>query len=179
MPRKPREEVPGGIHHVFARGNNRQLLYWDDEDRVLYLTLLCRVVRWRRWRCLAYCLMSNHLHLLVETPEPNLGDGMHTLHSGYALLYNRRHRRCGHVFDGRFGSNVVRDDEQLWTVTRYIQRNPVEAGLCAVASEWKWSSHGGMLDGTAPQWLDRTRLLSFFETMGRQAELTYRELIDG
>lgn len=179
MPRKPREEVEDGIQHVFARGNNRQLLFWDDEDRKRYLELLCQVVWRTRWRCLAYCLMNNHVHLLVQTPYANLGVGMRGLHGNYALLFNRRHGRCGHVFQGRFGSKVIRDDEQLWTVTRYIQRNPIDAGLCAAASEWKWSSHGDMLNGTAPRWLDRTRLLSFFGTMGRPAEFTYRELIDG
>jgi REP-associated tyrosine transposase len=179
MPRKPREEVADGIHHVFARGNDRQLLYWDDEDRLLYLDKLCQVI-WRMgWRCFAFCLMDNHVHLLVQTPEANLGAGIQRLHGDYALLFNRRHRKVGHVFQGRFGSKRMLDDTHLWTTTRYIHRNPVEAGLCRVAAEWKWSSHRGLLDGTAPAWVDRVRFLSFFGTTGGAPEAVYRDLVDG
>ena len=179
MPRKPRQEVHDGIHHVYARGNDRQLLYWDDDDHVRYLELLCHVVHRKRWRCLAYCLMSNHVHLLVQTPDANLGDGMQVLHSAYAQLFNRRHGKVGHVFQGRYGAKLMLHDEQLWTVVRYVHRNPVEAGLCRRAAEWRWSSHSGVLNGTAPAWLDRTRLLSFFGAMGGEPDLVYSDLIDG
>src|SRR3712207_7313843 len=127
MPRKPREEEPGAIHHVYARGNNRRLIYEDDRDRALYLAMLAAVVRRHEWHLLAYCLMDNHVHLLVETPRPNLGSGMQRLHGDYALLFNRRHERRGHLFQGRYGAKRVRDDAQLVTVLRYIADNPVEA----------------------------------------------------
>jgi len=179
MPRKPREEVEDGIHHVFARGNDRQLVFWDDEDRLRYLKGLCDVVWRQRWRCFAFCLMDNHLHLLVQTPEANLGDGMRRLHGQYALLFNRRHNKVGHVFQGRFGSKLVRSDEQLWTTARYIQRNPVEAGLCRSAVEWRWSSHRGTVEGTAPSWIDVPRFLSYFGTMGGEPKAVYSDLIDG
>src|SRR3954454_20748947 len=101
MPRKPRVELAGGVHHVYARGNAREDIYRDDVDRRMYLHTLGReVARWK-WRCLAYCLMSNHVHLLLETPEPNLGRGMQRAHGTYARLFNRRHARVGHVFQGR------------------------------------------------------------------------------
>ena len=128
--RKPREEVEDGIHHVFARGNDRQLIFWDDEDRLRYLKGLCDVVWRKRWRCLAYCLMDNHVHLLVQTPEANLGDGMQRLHGELRADVQRAARKVGHVFQGRYGSKLMRSDEQLWTTARYIPRNPVEAGLC-------------------------------------------------
>jgi putative transposase len=179
MPRKPREEVEDGIHHVFARGNDRQLIYWDDEDRELYLKLAAEVVGRKGWHCFGYCLMDNHVHLLVQTPEANLGAGMQRLHGNYALLFNRRHGRVGHMFQGRFKSERVLDDRQFWTVARYIARNPVEAGLCRMAHEWKWSSHRGLVDGTAPEWVDRGRLLERFGTMGGEPERVYRELVDG
>jgi REP element-mobilizing transposase RayT len=172
-------EVADGIHHVWARGNDRQLIYWDDEDCALYLRLLAAVVQRQRWRCFAYCLMENHLHLFVQTPDPNLGDGMQRLHGGYAQLYNRRHRKVGHVFQGRFGSKLVGDDDQFWTTARYIARNPVEAGLCRQPHEWRWSSYRTTIDGTGPQWLDRTRLLERFGTMGGDPQAVYRSLIDG
>jgi REP element-mobilizing transposase RayT len=179
MARKRREEVAGGIHHVYARGNDRQLLFWDDEDRLRYLKGLRAVVGRQGWRCFAFCLMDNHVHLLVQTPVPNLGDGMRLLHGGYALILNRRHKKVGHVFQGRFGSKVMRSDEQLWNTARYIQRNPVEAGLCRSALEWRWSSHRATVENAAPPWLDAPRLLSYFATMGGDPRSVYRDVIDG
>jgi REP element-mobilizing transposase RayT len=179
MPRKLREELAGGIHHVWARGNNRQAIFLDDDDRRLYLTLLARVIGRTRWRLLGYCLMGNHVHLLVETPEPNLGRGMQRLHGVFAQTVNARHESVGHVFQGRFDNKLQRTDEQLWTAARYIARNPVEAGLCEAAAQWRWSSHRGVLDGTAPPWVDRNRLLSFFGTMGGDPRSVYKDLVDG
>jgi putative transposase len=179
MPRQPRVEVADGIHHVWARGNDRQLIYREDEDCSMYLDLLGAEVGRKGWRLFAYCLMGNHLHLLLQTPDPNLGAGMQRLHSAYALLFNRRHRKVGHVFQGRFGSKLVSDDAQLWTAARYILRNPVEAGLCREPAEWKWSSHRGVVDGTAPAWLDRPRFLERFGTMGGAPDSVYQTLIDG
>ncbi len=178
MPRKLREEVEDGIHHVFARGNNRQVIYRDDDDRRRYLALLGATVERKRWRCLSYCLMDNHVHLLVETPEPNLGAGMQRLHGGYARQFNDRHRRCGHLFQGRFGSNLIADDLEFWTVARYIARNPVEAGRCARARDWVWGSHRRVLDGVAPAWLDESRLFSRFATMGGDGRRTYLAQVD-
>src|SRR5690242_13743227 len=104
MGRKPRENVANGVYHVFARGNSRAPIYLDDDDRRIYLWMLARVVLRQGWRCLAYCLMTNHVHLLLETPEPNLSHGMQQLHGGYALSFNARHGRIGHVFQGRYGA---------------------------------------------------------------------------
>jgi REP element-mobilizing transposase RayT len=179
MPRKPRQELEDGIHHVWARGNNREGVYFDDDDRALYLLLLGRVVVKMGWHCLSFCLMDNHLHLLVQTPETNLGKGMQRLHGVYAQSFNERHGRVGHVFQGRYGNELVQDDEQFWTVARYIVRNPVEAGLCRMAEEWKWSSHRGVIEGTAPEWVDRGRLLERFATMGGEPVRVYREAVDG
>ena len=110
MARKPRVELAGGVHHVFARGNCRQLIYLNDADRGAYLDLLACVVVRKRWHCLAFCLMDNHVHLLIETPLPNLGAGMQWLHGRFAQGFNRRHRRTGHVFEGRFGSVLVKNE---------------------------------------------------------------------
>src|SRR5215475_14313149 len=92
MPRSPRNEIEPGIHHVYARGNRRAAVFVDDADRRRYLSLLARVVERTRWRLLAYCLMGNHLHLLVETRVPNLGTGMQWLYGRYAQTFNQRHR---------------------------------------------------------------------------------------
>jgi putative transposase len=179
MARKLREEVVDGIHHVWARGNDRAPIYRDDRDGLMYLAILAATVREVNWRLLSYCLMGNHLHLMVETPDANLGVGMQRLHGRYARKFNDRHERSGHVFQGRYGNELVLSDEQFWTVARYIARNPVEAGLCRKASEWKWSSHRGLLDGTAPAWVDRGRFLERFGTMGGEPESVYAALVDG
>ena len=178
MPRKPREEVADGIHHVFARGNNKQAIYHDDEDRRLYLTTLRLTIERAEWRCLAYCLMDNHMHLLIQTPKANLGAGMQRLHGLYGRLFNDRHQRTGHVFQGRFKSKRVDDEQQMWVTARYIARNPVEAGLCRQAGDWPWSSHALLVRRREPAWLDRTRLLTYFSGLGADPWTVYRRLVE-
>jgi REP element-mobilizing transposase RayT len=177
MPRKLREEEAGAVVHVFARGNNRQRIFRDVEDRELYLTGLAHVVVRQQWSCLAYCLMHNHVHLLIETPKPNLGAGMQRLHGLYAQTFNTRHGRCGHVFQGRYGGNRVRTDAQLKVTARYIALNPVEAGLCGRPEEWRWSSHAAALGEAAPAWLDVPRLLGFFGLDGGEPGARYAEFV--
>jgi REP element-mobilizing transposase RayT len=151
---------------VYARGNWKQLIYVDDRDRAVYLDLLGETVRRYAWRCLAFCLMDNHVHLMVETEEANLGSGMQRMHGRYAQAFNVRHRRTGHLFQGRFGSVRVKSDAQLLLVARYIARNPVTAGLCEDPALWPWSSHQAVLTGTFPAWLDVPRLLEYFASDG-------------
>lgn len=160
MPRKPRQEVAGGIFHVYARGNDRNDVFLDATDRRRYLSLLGRNVRRLRWQLLAYCLMPNHIHLLVETPEPNLANGMHLLHSSYAQGFNRRHGRVGHVFQGRYGAVHVKTNAYFVTVVRYIALNPVTAGLVGLPGDWPWSSHRALAGHEdAPVWLAVARLV--------------------
>jgi putative transposase len=177
MPRRPREEAEGRIWHVFARGNGQQDIYVDDHDRRLYLRLLGKVVMKHQWICLSYCLMDNHVHLLVETPEPNLGVGMQRLHSVYAQTLNERHGWTGHVFQGRYGAVAMRSDEQLITTARYVALNPVEAGLCGAPEEWRWSSHAAVLRGGGPAWLNVERLLGFFGVWGGEPRARYAEFV--
>jgi len=171
MPRGPRGEVEGAIWHVYARGNRQQETFLDDDDRRLYLGLLGKTVRWQRWLCLAYCLMDNHLHLLLETPEPNLGSGMQRLQSTYAQAFNKRHGRSGHLFQGRYGAVRIDSDEQLWVTARYIAMNPVQAGLCKEPGAWVWSSHAATVGAAAgPVWLDVARLRGYFGIWGGRYE---------
>jgi REP element-mobilizing transposase RayT len=179
MARKPREEFSGAVHHAFARGNRKQSIFLCNQDRLLYLHLIGEVVARKRWRVLAYCLMGNHVHLLVETPEPNLGSGMQRLHGLYAQTFNRRHRHHGHLFQGRFGSATVLTDEQLLQSARYIARNPVEARLCAGPAQYPWSSHGAVIGANgAPWWLDVARLLSFFGAHGGEPLRRYADFVE-
>jgi REP-associated tyrosine transposase len=177
MARRPREETEGGIFHVFARGNRRQRIYLDDSDRKRYLRLLRSVVTDYGWRCLAYCLMENHVHLLVETPGQNLADGMQRLHGLYAASFNARHRLVGHLFQGRYGAVRVKSDPQLWSVVRYLALNPVEAGLCGLPDDWPWSSHAATAGADAPEWLDIGRLLSHFAAAGGEPRRRYEQFV--
>ena len=178
MSRRPREEVDGGIFHVYARGNAKQLVYLDEVDRVTYLRLLGLVIGKRRWRCLGYCLMDNHMHLLLQTPEAGLAAGMQWLHGVYAQTFNERHDRVGHLFQGRYGAVRVKSDAQLWALFRYIGVNPVEAGLCGRPSEWKWGSYGA-LRADPPAWLDVENVLGFFSAGRGDPWRRYVDLVEG
>ena len=168
MPRKPREIVAGGIYHVYARGNGRCLVFIDSTDKRIYLHYLGKVTVWGEWRCLSYCLMANHVHLLLETPQGNLSAGMQRLQGAYTQKFNARHGRSGHLFEGRFGAKRIKDDAQLTAVVRYIAENPVEAGLCARPEEWRWGSHRArVLGGSGPDWLDTPRLAQLLDGAAR------------
>lgn len=176
MPRPPRENVENGVYHVFARGNDRQVVYRDDADRGLYLRGVGAIVVDYEIGCLAYCLMNTHVHLLLETPHANLSAGMHRLQSGYAQRFNRRHDRVGHLFQSRYGAVRIESDRQLCGTAAYIARNPVEAGLCRRAEEWRWSSFRETMSASRSHaWLDGTRLLSFFGA-GEAAKRGYAEM---
>lgn len=178
VPRRPREELDGGIFHVYARGNAKQAIYLDDLDRRMYLGLLGLAIKKRRWRCLAYCLMDNHVHLLLETPPAGLAGGMQWLHGVYAQTFNERHHRVGHLFQGRYGSVRVMTDGQLWALLRYVGVNPVEAGLCDRPSAWRWGSYGA-LHCDAPSWLDREHVLGLLAASGGDPMRRYIDLVEG
>ncbi len=162
---------------MYARGNGRQLIYLDDGDRVAYLGMLARVVGHREWRCLSYCLMGNHVHLLIETPLPNLAAGMQWLHGRFAEQFNARHGRSGHLFQGRYGSVLMTTQAQVLKAVEYIARNPVEAGLCAGPADWPWSSHRAVIGGAAVPWLDHERLLSYYDSLGGDPGRRYQQAV--
>jgi putative transposase len=140
MPRPHRLNVPGGIYHVTSRGNRRQLIFLDDRDHRTFLQLLGGVCDRLGWRCQGYCLMPNHYHAVIETPQPNLSSGMQELNSRYAEGFNRRHGLDGHVFQGRFHSRFVTSQWHLLELSRYLSLNPVRAGVCTHPADWPWSS---------------------------------------
>ncbi len=150
MARPLRLQFPGGIYHVTARGNEQRLIFADDVDCYGFLRLLAAVVERYHILCHAYCLMSNHYHLLLETPDANLSSAMRQLNGVYSQRFNRRHSRSGHLFGGRFHAVVVERDAHLREVSRYIVLNPVRAGLVADPAEWRWSSYLATV-GDAPQ----------------------------
>jgi REP element-mobilizing transposase RayT len=179
VPRKPREEVADGIFHVYARGNEKRRIFVDDFDRRVYLELFGRVVGRQRWSCLAYCLMPNHVHWLVRTPEPNLGEGVRLVHGPFAQGCNVRHQRVGHLFQGRYGAVAVTDDTQLWTTVGYIAANPVTAGLVRDAADWAWSGHRATNGHeVAPGWLAVEELMGLLSANGGDGRDRYRTLVE-
>jgi REP element-mobilizing transposase RayT len=124
-----------------ARGNGRQHIARDDDDRRRLQDDLGRAVSRCSWKVYAFVLLSNHLHLVLKTPEPNLARGMQGFLSSYANAWARRHRFCGHVFQGRYRTELVEDETYLWVVTRYVHLNPVRARLVEHPAAWPWSSY--------------------------------------
>ena len=148
MPCRLRIEYPGAIYHVMARGNGRQDIVRDDRDRQRWLDTLERTVNVLRWELFAFVLLSNHFHLFLRTPLPNLSRGMQRLLSGYAIGWARRYRRSGHVFQGRFRAELIEDESYFWTVSRYLHLNPVREPVDH-PQDWPWSSYPGYASGVA------------------------------
>ena len=126
-----------------SRGNERRAIVRDDVDRQRRLDWLQRTVETYGWRLHAFALMTNHDHLFLETPEPNLSAGMHLLNGSYTGYFNLRHRRVGHLFQGRFKAHLVEEEGYFTEISRYIHLNPVRAKLVERPEQWKWSSYGG------------------------------------
>jgi REP element-mobilizing transposase RayT len=177
---KRRNEDPnGGVAHVYARGNDRCLIFRDDADRALYLRLLDDACERAGARCLAYCLMSNHVHLVIATNEGNLWYVMQLVHSRYAQAFNFRHKRVGHLFQGPYGCNVIEDDGHLCTLLRYVDLNPVQARLCDRPEEWEWSSCRALLGKTPPpRFLDVERALASYAWLGGDPRERYAEMVE-
>ena len=180
MARPLRIQFRGGLYHVTARGNGRQTLFADDADRERFLIVLTRAVARYRLLCHAYCLMGNHYHLLLETPEANLSRAMRQLNGVYSQAFNRRHERPGHVLEGRFHAQVVDKDAYLREVCRYIVLNPVRAGLVAHPREWPWSSYRATAgQAPVPPFLTVDWVLSLAGTVARsEADRLYSQFVD-
>lgn len=159
MSRPLRIQFPGALYHVTSRGNRRSMIFVDDEDRALFLRILAQAMDRFDAQVLAYCLMGNHYHLVLHTRSGNLALVMRHINGVYSQAHNRRHGLVGHVFQGRFKAIFVDRDAYLMTLCRYVERNPVAAGLVAEAGDWPWSSyraHAGLVP--APAWLDTEAL---------------------
>lgn len=176
MGRAPREFLPGAIYHVYSRGSNRQSIFAFDSDRADFLDCLHKVLTGYELRCLSYCLMPNHYHLIVQTPDSRLSQAMKALNGRYSLRFNRRHERDAHLFKNRFGAVLQETDTQLQWTLRYVVRNPVESGLCAQPDEWPWSSFRAAAGlEAAPSFLDLPGLLAYFGHSHASAMARYRE----
>jgi len=154
MARPLRIEFPGAVYHVTSRGNARAPIFLADRDRYQFLDILGTVVEHHNWLCYAYCLMTNHYHLLIETPEPNLSRGMRQLNGLYTQRFNRRNRRVGHVFQGRFKGILVERESHLLELARYVVLNPARARVVRAVEDYRWSSLRATLGlAWTPAWL--------------------------
>lgn len=178
MSRPLRLEYPGALYHVTSRGDGQGKIYRDDEDRSVQLTVLEEVVKRFNWTVHAYCLMGNHYHLLIETPDANLSKGMRQLNGVYTQRFNRRHNHAGHVFQGRFKGILVQKDGYLLELARYIVLNPVRAGMVRSVKDWPFSSYratAGLTD--TPVWLTTDGVLSAFAARKGLAQERYRAFV--
>ena len=141
MSRPLRIEYPGAVYHVTSRGNEKKPVFKDDHDRENFLNALQHVNKRYNWICHAYCLMTNHYHLLIETPDGNLAIGMRQLNGVYTQLFNKWHGRSGHLFQGRYKAILIQKDSHLLEVCRYVVLNPVRAKMIERPEDWKWSSY--------------------------------------
>jgi putative transposase len=155
MARPLRIEFPDAIYHVTTRGDRREPIYRDDDDRRLHLALFAHAMQRFDAQLLTYCLMGNHFHLVLHTRQANLSRLMRHINGVYTQTFNRRHALAGHLFQGRFKAILVDRDAYLLALCRYVERNPVAAGLVARPADWPWSScraHAGL--EPTPPWLD-------------------------
>lgn len=178
MARSLRIEYSGALYHITSRGNKKENIFLSDADRVLFLTILDEVCKRCCWICYSYCLMSNHYHLLIETPEGNISKGMRLLNSMYTQKFNRLHLRIGHVFQGRFKGILVEKENYLLELSRYIVLNPVRAKMVATASDWIWSSYRATIcEVEGPNWLSSNHILTLFSTDVPSAIKKFQEFV--
>lgn len=180
MARPLRLEFAGALYHLTSRGDRRESIYEDDADRKGFLSILGDVCSQQNWLCHAYCLMTNHYHLLVETPGGNLSRGMRQLNGVYTQRCNRRHGRAGHVFQGRYKAILVDKQAYLLELARYIVLNPVRAGMVRLVEDWPWSSYRAMAgQAKPPDWLRTEWLLATFGGRKGEARAAYRCFVAG
>ncbi len=178
MARPLRIEYDGALYHVTSRGNEQRPIFKDDTDRNFFLGTLAHVNQRFHWLCHAYCLMGNHYHLVIETPDGNLSQGMRQLNGVYTQAFNRRHHRTGHLFQGRFKGILVQKDSHFLEVCRYAVLNPVRAKLVKHPREWRWSSYRATAGLAAvPPWLTDSEILSHFGQRRRLAQEKYRSYV--
>ena len=179
MARPLRIEYPGAVYHVITRGNNRQAIFHDDQDRTAYLEKLFHYCREKEVHLLCYCLLSNHVHLLLETPQGNLSRMMQAFQTSYTVSRNRRHQHTGHVFEQRYKAFLVDKDNYLLQVSRYIHLNPVAARIVERPQDYRWSSYRTYLREREAAGVRREFILGHFAGQSKAKIRHYREFVEG
>lgn len=178
MSRPLRIEYAGAVYHITSRGNEKKAVYKDDVDRETFLDALFQVNKRYNWICHAYCLMNNHYHLIIETPDGNLSAGMRQLNGVYTQTFNKRHKRVGHLFQGRYKAILIQKDSHLLEVCRYVVLNPVRAKAAERPELWKWSSYQATGGKEKPHpCLTTEWILGQFGTTRSIAEEAYQKFV--
>ncbi len=179
MARPLRIEYPGAVYHVICRGNNRQAVFRDDRDRERYLEKLVFYCEEKGVEPLSYCLLTNHVHFLLETPGGNLSKMMQPFQTSYTVYFNKRHGRTGHVFEQRYKALLVDRDNYLLEVSRYIHLNPVAARIVERPQDYRWSSYAGYVGRKPIPLLKYGTVLNYFVGGRRRQLAQYREFVEG
>ena len=177
MARKSRIHLPGGVYHVMLRGNGGQVVFPDPADGLVFLDLLAEGTARFGFRCHGYCLMPNHVHLVLQAGAVPLSRAMQNLSFRYTRHVNGREKRMGHLFQGRYKAILVDGDSYLLELVRYVHLNPVRAGLCATPEAWRWSGHRAYIGRAAAPWLTTDRVLSLLAPGEADARAAYRAFV--
>src|SRR4030067_397582 len=179
MARPLRIEYPGAVYHITSRGNEKKLIFKDEKDREIFLDTLSQVDKRYNWLCHAYCIMNNHYHLIIETPDGNLSAGMRQLNGVYTQAFNRQHNRVGHLFQGRYKGILIQKDSHLLEVCRYVVLNPVRAKAVTKPEQWRWSSYQATAGIEKPHpCLSTEWILNQFGSTRRIGEKAYRKFVE-
>lgn len=174
MVRPLRIEYPNALYHVMSRGNAYQDIFLNDQDRQAFLKNLAHCIEQHNLLCHAYCLMGNHYHLLLETPDANLSKAMRDINGNYTQMFNKRHDRSGHVLQGRYKAYLIEKEIYLLEVVRYIVNNPVVARMVQDPKHWKWSSYRSTVGlSRRPKWLETDFTMSLFSNDTSDAQRKY------
>ncbi|EIJ80472.1 hypothetical protein PB1_08932 [Bacillus methanolicus PB1] len=164
MVRKRRQWYPGATYHIFSRGIRKLPIFYDDEDRKVYLEQMLKVRERYPFKLHCYCLMTNHIHLLLETDQVPPSDIIRLLHTRYAIYFNHRHQLSGHVFQGRYTAKIIDSLTYFLEASRYIHRNPIEAGMAEKAQDLLWSSYIAYIESSVLPFITTEKTLSYFES---------------
>ena len=177
MGRPLRIEYPGAFYHVTSRGNEKKDIFKSEADRKKFLTYLGSAAERYGAVLHAWCLMSNHYHLMIETPDGNLSRIMKHINNSYTNYFNLKRKRAGHLLQGRYKATLVEADTYAAELSRYIHLNPVKARMVSMPEEYKWSSYRFYLEGEGPSWLSTGFVLGYFGTEPGEQRINYRTYI--
>ncbi len=183
MARPLRIKFPGAVYHVTSRGDRREPIFEDDVDRLALLDVLGSGLERFNGCALAWCFMGNHDHFVLQTRQPNLSLLMRHINGVYTQRFNQRHRKVGHLFQRRFKAVLVDRDSYLLEVCRYVELNPVRAGMVAEPAEWPWSSYAALTDqapSPPPRWVDRAAVWGYLlgeDALANKAGRAYADLV--
>jgi REP element-mobilizing transposase RayT len=170
-------DIPGALHHIMARGIDKTNIFRDDEDKIRFLERLGRIVAEGKCVIYAWVLMDNHVHLIFKSGETGVSTAMRKLLTGYALYFNRRHRRTGHLFENRYKSILCEEDKCLSALVRYIHLNHLRAGLVKTLDDldcYPWNGHSALMNKRDCPWMDTVQVLLHFGNTTQKAREAYQ-----